>query len=260
MQLQELDFQPDFTWLKSRDSAVNYGLQNAVGGSDKTNYSDSNSIEDTYTNGVTSFDADGFTLGDQATIFNKSGDDYASWNWKAGTTTGLTGGTITPSAYSINTTSGFGIYQYVGGSSTDTIAHGLGAVPKVVLIKSLTTTNDWTMYHAGGVASAAIGNGYIMVLNGTGARSADATTWDSTTPTSTLWYMGDNGDVNNSARTYVAYVWAEKKGYSQFGTYPGNSSANGPFTYCGFRPSFILIKKILWNYRWLRWWRSMANV
>ena len=136
-----------------------------------------------------------------------------------------------------------GIYKYTGGSSTDTIAHGLGAVPKVVLIKSLTTTNDWTMYHAGGVASAAIGNGYLMVLNGTGARSADATTWDSTTPTSTLWYMGDSGDVNNSARDYIAYVWAEKKGYSQFGTYPGNSSTNGPFIYCGFKPALIIIKK-----------------
>jgi hypothetical protein len=49
-------------------------------------------------------------------------------------------------------------------------------------------------------------------------------------------------DVNATAATYVAYCWAEIAGFSKFGSYTGNGTADGPFVYTGFRPKFLLIK------------------
>jgi hypothetical protein len=234
-------FTPDAISLKSisgTSGGNNWYIGNTVMGNEKTLRWNANTAEVTTTDSVLSFNADGYTLGADATAnCNSVGTNYVGYNWKAGTTSGLSGGTITPSAYSINTTSGFGMYKYTGGSSTDTIAHGLGVAPEVIFIKSLTTTNDWTVYHVG------LGNDYLMVLNGTGARVSDATTWNSTTPTTTTWSMGNSGDVNNSARDYIAYAWAPVKGYSSFGIYGGNGVAKGPFVYTGFRPAFVIVKK-----------------
>ena len=229
-------FQPDMVWIKQRDGTNNHMLADAVRGANNKINPNTNAANDTNATSLTAFGADGFTAGTNTEI-NASGSTYVGWNWKAGTTSGLSGGTITPTAYSINASAGWGIYKYTGGSSTDTIAHGLGVAPKMIIIKSLTTTNDWTVYHE------SIGNAKLLVLNTTAAESSDATTWNSTSPTSTVWSMGNSGDVNNSARDYVAYVFAEKKGFSKIGSFIGDGSAtNGPFIYTGFRPAWVLIR------------------
>ena len=241
-------FQPDFTWIKNRLEGDNHYQCDAVRGAGKYIESSTNIAEVTNANGLSAFGSDGFTVGTQGSQVNDNTDSYVSWNWKAGTTSGLSGGTITPSAYSINTTSGFGIYKYTGGSSTDTIAHGLGVAPKMIIIKSLTTTNDWTVYHA------ALGNDKLLVFNGTGTQVSDGTTWNSTSPTSTVWPMGNSGDVNNSARDYIAYVFAPKRGFSKFGSYVANNNANGPFVYTGFRPSMVFMKNYVngaWSWQLL---------
>ena len=234
--LTGVGFQPDLTWTATRNEVEIRPINDSVNGI--SSYLRSNAgdtLETGQTQTITAQSSDGYTVGTEDR-FNQSGNTFVSWNWKAGTTSGLSGGTITPSAYSINTTSGFGIYKYTGGSSTDTIAHGLGVAPKMIIIKSLTTTNDWTVYHE------SIGNAKLLVLNTTAAESSDATTWNSTSPTSTVWSMGNSGDVNNSARDYMAYAFAPKKGFSRCGSYTGNSNTDGPFVYTGFRPAFILLK------------------
>ena len=129
-------FAPNIVWLKGRSYADSELIWDTVrGASYSLNTTNTAAQSGFYAAGLTSFDADGFTLGNENSS-NKSGGTIVAWNWKAGTTSGLSGGDITPSAYSINTTSGFGIYKYTGtGTAGNTIAHGLGATPAFMIMK-----------------------------------------------------------------------------------------------------------------------------
>tara|TARA_R110000751_G_scaffold298719_1_gene408870 strand:+ start:1902 stop:2942 length:1041 start_codon:yes stop_codon:yes gene_type:complete len=189
--------------------------------------------------GISAFTADGFSVGSENSV-NDLNQTYVGWNWKAGTTTGLSGGSITPSGYSINTTAKFGIYEFTGTAANATIAHGLGAVPTGMIFKNLSTTDGWHVYN---VAS---GNGYVSYLNSTAVADASSTAWNSTTPDATNFTIGTAGGVNGSGNSIIAYVWCDVPGYSKMGGYTGTTSADGPFIYTGFKPSFVLTKP--WNY------------
>tara|TARA_R110002020_G_scaffold258804_1_gene472660 strand:+ start:764 stop:1816 length:1053 start_codon:yes stop_codon:yes gene_type:complete len=238
-------FQPDFTWIKNRDTTDNYILTDAVRGA--TNYvnCDRTNIQATNAESLTTWGADGFTLGNHAAV-NTSAEAYVSWNWKAGTTTGLSGGTITPTAYSINTTSGFGIYQYDGNSTSGaTIAHGLGAVPQLVIVKCLDAAENW--------ATGQVGFAFTqwMPLDTSGTPTTTAVTWNDTAPTSTLITLGDNALVNtHTTLGYIMYAFAEKRGFSKFGVYTGNNNVEGPMIYTGFRPAWVLFKRIDSSENW----------
>ena len=237
-------FEPDFVWIKNRTDTSNHRAFDAVRGANKRLTPNTNGAETTTTQELMSFDSNGFTVGTETDV-NSSSHTFASWNWKAGTTSGLTGGTITPSSYSINTTSGFGIYKYTGTGSAGTIAHGLGVAPTMMIVKKTNTTGDWYVYHK----DMPSGNGYHLRLNATSAE-ASGTEWNSTNPTSTVFSLGANSNVNASGATFIAYVFAPVKGFSKFGGYTGNGNANGTFIYTGFRPAFVLIKATFgeaWN-------------
>ena len=227
-------FQPDLTWLKSYDTAGTYHyLTDSVRGVGKQLYSNSDSSQGSNPAVITAFDSDGFSLGD-ASDTNGSGVDCVAWSWKAGTTSGLSGGTITPSSYSINATAGIGIYKWTGTGATGTIAHGLGTAPKMMIIKSLGVAANW------GVYNEAIGNSNTLFLDLTNAETA-RTYWDSTSPTSTVFTVKD-GVVNDTGSDYIAYVFADVNGFSKMGSYTGNGNADGPFVYTGFRPAFTICK------------------
>ena len=243
-------FQPDMCWFKDRDSVYNHVLQDAVRGSTKTVYPDDGNGQDTYANGQTSFDADGFTLGNQATTFNKSGDDYVSWNWKAGTTTGIGSGDITPTGYSFSTTAGISIVNYTGTGVANTLPHGLGAVPKFWAIKNLSQTSDWRVYHVG--TSPTVPWEKDMVLNTNVAVNDSTSKWNDTAPTSTVLTLGTDAGCNNSGNSLIAYVFADKPGFSRFGTWKGNGTTDGAFVYTGFRPAFILTKSLA-SGNWTIW-------
>ena len=137
-------FQPDLIWCKNRELTIGHLVSDSVRGVQNYLFTNNTDAQASNTGAVTSFDADGFTLGGWDTI-NYLDDGYTSYNWKAGTTTGLSGGTITPSAYSINPSAGFGIYKYTGnGTAGATIAHGLGAAPRVVWCKKTSGTGAWS--------------------------------------------------------------------------------------------------------------------
>jgi len=229
-------FSADLTWLKSRNSTYsNYWFDTARGAT-KAVWSDNSDVEATNAEYQKSWESDGFTVGTNSGV-NNSATTYASWNWKAGTTSGLSGGTITPSAYSFSTTSGFGVYAYAGNGVVGAeVPHGLGAVPKMIIIKGLDYAYDWQVYHVAG------GNTGNMILNSTAQFATDNSRWDDTTPTSTVWTMGSGSTVNYSGRNFVAYVFAEIPGFSKFGSYLGNGNVDGPFLYTGFSPAFLLIK------------------
>jgi len=233
-------FQPDWVWYKARSQAYSHGLFDAVRGTSKQLYSNTTSDEATYS-GVTSFDSDGFTLGTDAGG-NGNGVTYVSWNWKAGTTSGIaTNGStvITPSAYSFNQTSGFSIVQYTGnGNTTTKVAHGLGSVPKMIIIKKTSAAGDnWKVYHV------SIGNTTALQLDNDGGTSGGSDNFYDTTPDTVNFTLGNHTSVNANGATYIAYVFAEKKGHSKFGSYAGNGNANGPFLYTGFKPAWIMFKR-----------------
>ena len=228
--------QPDMLWVKGRNEGTDHEINDAVRGS--TNYIRPNITngEGTEAESVKSFDTDGYTLGN-ANYWNWTAKTFVGWSWKAGTTTGLSGGTITPSAYSINTTSCFGIYKWTGTNANATIAHGLGVAPKLVIIKRLTDGAGWMVQHDG-LTSAS----YILKMNETAAQSSDAGNFNGTAPDATVFHVGTSNNTNQSTVAHVAYCFADVKGYQKLGTYEGNGNANGSFIYTGFKPAFVMIK------------------
>ena len=140
-----------------------------------------------------------------------------------------------------NTTSGFSIATWTGNATAGaTIGHGLGAIPAVMIIKRRNTANDWTVYHKGIDSTAP--EDYKIDLNSNGVRSDNNTIWNDTAPTSSVATLGTNNRVNGSSDTHVGYFFAEKKGYSKFGSYTGNGAADGTFIYTGFKPAFVIVK------------------
>jgi hypothetical protein len=230
-------FQPDWVWLKSRSDAYSHQLFDAVRGTTKLLTSEATDAEQTIS-GVTAFGTDGFTVGSDAGS-NGNTKTYVSWNWKAGTGQGSanTDGSINTTYTSVNTTAGFSISKYTGTGSNATVGHGLGVAPNMVLVKSLSGGGDWTSYHS------VLGNTKYMRLNSTNAVGTQSSYWNDTSPTSTVFSLGSAGDTNTNNGTHVAYCFAEKTGYSKFGSYTGNGNADGAFVYTGFKPAFVMIKE-----------------
>ncbi|NBW12404.1 MAG: hypothetical protein EBR82_30665 [Caulobacteraceae bacterium] len=239
-------FKPDWVWLKSRNNTYYHNLYDAVRGFSsvygRVLFTNDTLAEDANA-GLTSFNTDGFSLGSEVGQ-NGNATTYVAWNWLgANTTVSNTSGTIS-STVSANTTAGFSIVSYTGnGSNGATIGHGLGVSPKMVIVKSRSNTGDWAVYHA----SLTAGN--MVFLNTTGA-SGTISGFDngginpvsSTTFTTAQGGVSQN-NVNTSGRTYIAYCFAEIRGYSKFASYTGNGSTDGPFIYTGFTPAFIMCKK-----------------
>ena len=229
-------FQPDWIFLKPRSQSGEHGLSvDSVGGNTKVVFPNLTNAEQTITNIVTAFGSDGFSLGDNAGANNNT-STYVAWNWKAGgTASSNTDGSIT-SNVSANTTSGFSIVSYTGTGSNATVGHGLSSAPKMIIIKDRTGTGYWMVYHVG------IGSGANIVLNTTGGSSASSLWWQDTAPTSSVFSIGVNTNNNNNGSDYIAYCFAEKKGFSKFGSYTGNGNADGTFVYTGFKPAWVMVK------------------
>ena len=225
-------FQPDWVWTKERSSANSHLLFDAVRGVTKSISSNSTAAEVTNAEYLTAFGADGFTVGPSNDI-NEPSSTYASWNWKAnGAGSSNSDGSIT-STVSANTTSGFSIVKWSGNGSTATIGHGLGAVPKVIISKFYSGSDNWYTYHH------SIGNTKYLLLEATDVEATSSGAWNNTTPTSSVFTKAAGTNVSG---TYIAYCFAEKKGFSKFGKYIANGNADGAFVYTGFKPGFVLIK------------------
>jgi len=232
-------FAPNLVWLKDRDQTYYPTFFDTVRGVTKLLYSNSTDDEATDVNSLTAFGADGFTVGSNNNE-NYSGDDFVSWNWKGGTTTGIdtTGSTITPTGYSFNQDAGFSVIAYTGNDTAGAlVSHGLGAVPEVIFVKLISTgAEGWQCYFK------LLGNTKYMVLNTTASVATSTLRWNDTTPTSVNFSLGTETSVNGNTYGYVAYCFAPKQGYSAFGTYESNGNADGTFVYTGFRPAYILCK------------------
>jgi hypothetical protein len=239
--------QPDWVWIKKRNGAADSSLMDVVRGVRKSLRSNKTNGEYTESSGLSSFDSDGFSFdGSGFNHVNTNSDSFVGWCWKAGNSQGSsnTDGTINTTYTSVNTTAGFSISKYTGNATAGaTIGHGLGAVPKMIIVKKTNAAKDWNVYHAGMGATKG------MYLNLTNAEQTH-TNWNNTTPTSSVFSIGSDDQVNGSGQTYITYCFAEKRGFSKFGTYTGNGNADGAFVYTGFKPAFTLIKRISSGDNW----------
>jgi len=145
-------------------------------------------------------------------------------------------GTI-QSNISPNTTSGFSIVKYTGTGANATVGHGLGVAPSMIIVKKYNVTGSWGVYHN------SLGNGYFLYLNSTNASASNSTLWNNTSPTSSVFNLGSSAISNSSSNSHIAYCFAEKQGYSKFGSYTGNGNADGTFVYTGFKPAFVMSKR-----------------
>ena len=245
-------FQPDWVWLKARNYGDSHRIYDAVRGA--SNHISSNaSVAQSSSYPLTSFDSDGFTIGSSDPSINGN-YNYVSWNWKAnGQGSSNTDGSINTTYTSANTTSGFSISTYTGTGSNATIGHGLGVAPKWVLVKRLSNADAGVVYHE------SVGATKYLAINSTSASTTSSAMWNDTAPTTSVFSIGTNTAVNASGSTYVAYCFAGKKGFSKFGDYTGNGSADGTFVYTGFKPAFLLSKNTSATQGWFLIDNKRAN-
>ena len=245
--LTGVGFQPDLTWFKKRNAVASHFLYDAIRGVSKYLLSDDPGAE--ATNGyLSSFDTDGFTLGSTSANINASGGTYVAWNWLGSNTTAANTVGDIASTVSANTTSGFSVVSYTGNgvdlsTTPQTVGHGLSGV-SMVIIKNLSQSIYWI------VKQKDLSSNKVLYLNDTSAEStptggnqghignlsSSGTTFELVSNSSNV----DNVNVNGN--NYIAYCFAEKQGYSKFGSYVGNGNADGTFIYTGFKPAFVITK------------------
>ena len=217
--ISSLGFSPDLVWIKNRGGATSHAIYDTTRGSQNQLSSDTTGSSITSSSGLTSFNSNGFTLG-TSTLVNTSGTQYVAWAWDEAPIAGMD------------------IVSYSGTGAIRTVAHNLGVAPKMIIAKLTNSAGfQWPVYHS----SLTSASSYIW-LNSTNAQATDAAYWG-TAPTSSVFSVGTNANVNNNTSPYIAYCFAEVEGFSKIGSYTGNGSTDGPFIYCGFRPRWVLFKE-----------------
>ena len=241
-----LNFSPDLVWIKDRSGTQDHRLYDTVREANREIYSNSPSAAVNNPNSLTGFNTDGFNLGTEPGV-NGVDTEYVAWAWDAGDNTPAlnTTGTLA-STVKVNPTTGFSIATYTGAGAADSIGHGLGVAPKFVLVKGIDDGYDWKVYHS------SLGAGQYLILNSDSPQVSDssAITWNGLDPTSSVINLGSGVGVTNSGSNFVTYSWSEVPGYSQFGGYTGNGSVQGPFIHTGFKPAWLMIKRINGSDHW----------
>ena len=214
------DMQPDYVMIKQRSGTQQWNGYDDLRGVQKYLGWNTTIGENTQTQGLTAFGSDGFTVGTDDMV-NKSSETYVAYCWKE------------------SATAGFDMVLYTGSGSAHTIAHSLSAVPSVVILKGRSFGDGWGQYHK------TSGDPAILAFDGDVAdrySSKWGPFFNSTAPTSSVFSVGTDTAINKSSVTHIAYLFAEKQGFSKFGSYKGNGNADGPFVYTGFRPAMVIIR------------------
>ena len=214
-------FQPNFTWIKQRNGTFSHVLGNSVSGDNKFLVSSATQAESTDSDKFRTFVSDGFQVGTHNGV-NGSSKTYVGWSWKE------------------SATAGFDIVAYTGNATGGrTVAHSLSAVPAMMIVKNRAASIKWAVYHKNNTAAPETDH---LKLNSTDPTEDDDSTWNDTAPTSSVFSLGGSTSTNGDGTAYIAYLFADVKGYSKFGSYTGNGNANGTFVYTGFKPAFVIQK------------------
>ena len=247
-------FQPDFLWVKSRSRTDNHVLIDVQRGTNRIRSSSNAAQADVASDGFTSLDSDGFTLNGSGGggEFNASSATFVSWNWKAGGSgSSNTDGTINTTATSANTTAGFSISTYTGNATQGaTLGHGLGVKPSLIIIKSTSNAEAWVV--GGNGLDASSPYDYYLHLHTQDERGQNNNRFGNVLPTTSVFSLGNEDQVNSSSKQYVAYCFADIPGYQKSGKYMGQGNANGQFINCGFKPALVMAKRVIggsedWN-------------
>ena len=215
-------FHADFTWIKRRAGSTDHNsLFDAVRGATQILHSNTTDADSDNNETLTSWNSDGFVLGNVGEV-NGDGQTQVAWNWKE------------------SATAGFDIVVMEGTGSARTQAHSLSAIPHFMVVKSIDDADNWFVYHHQNTAAPETDK---LKLDETAATADDNTIWNDTAPTSSVFTVGTTNGVNKDDSDFVAYLWAEKQGFSKFSKYTGFGNAENVFVYCGFRPAFILLKQ-----------------
>ena len=228
----DTDMQPDLVWIKNRSSGENHALVDAVRGVGKQLLVNTNAREYANANSVSAFNSDGFTVGDLSDT-NGSGNALVAWCWKE------------------SAVSGMDIIGYEGNATNRTISHSLSAVPHFIIIKNRDSTGasgeHWLVYHK------SIDNTHGLLLNETNAKIDDATYFQDTDPTSSVFSIGTADRANKNTEDNISYAWSEKQGFSKFGSFVGNGDNDGAFVFLGFRPAYVIVKRSSTTGNWVIW-------
>ena len=224
------DMQANLIWFKRRNGSANHFLYDSVRGANRSLVPNDTDVEATsgeQTTFLSSFDSDGFTLGDDSNNVNGSGQSYALWAWKE------------------SATAGFDIVTYTGTGSAKTENHSLSAKPEFFVVKSRTFGEQWECYHK------SLGATKCVQWDDDSAEADIAGRFNDTEPTTSVFTVGDADAVNKNTYTYVTYLWRSVQGFSKIGKYKGTGNANGTFIYTGFRPAWVFIKKTSGSDNWI---------
>ena len=235
-----LDFNPDLVWLKARSEVRSNHLFDAVRGATKFLKSDGTDNETTDADTLTSFNADGFSLGSSSKTNNNT-QTYVGWTWDAGDSTVLNTDGTADALVRANPSTGFSIIKVSGVTpgNDGTVGHGLNAVPDMILEKAISTDSAWNVRHSGLPSWTS-----LMYLNYPSAYQELAGSWNVTDPTAQTLSFDWDYTLGASTTDAIFFVWTAIEGYSAFGSYEGNGSADGTFVYTGMRPAWLMIKKI----------------
>ena len=251
------NLQPDLLWVKSLDTAYNHQFHDSSrGATTGAMYTNLGDAEDS-TYHVDSFNTDGYTNDSVNTAIHDNNENIMSYGWKAngGTTTSVSASgsgasRVAASNYQADTTSKFSICTWTGTDDTAaaTITHGLGVAPEFIIIKCRNeASTNWTIYHHKNTTAPA-----TDILEFDSGATSDNDRFNDTAPTSTVFSVNaSSSTVNANGDTYVAYCWAGVQGYSKFGHYTGNGTANGTFAYTGFKPAWVLLKNTAATAHWV---------
>ena len=219
----DLDGEGGLVWIKERGATANHYLFDTERGSSFNLRSNLTNAQQS-TTWFTGFNSNGF--GVQSSILNGSSDTLASWTFR-------------------KAEKFFDVVTYTGNGGVQNISHNLGAVPAVIIVKNTQSSYDW------GVYTASTGNGSLLLLNSTSAAASPANQWNNTTPTDTVFTVGNTNTSNRSGQTYVAYLFASDAGgfgddgsesIIKCGNYTGNGSTGGPEIDLGFEPQWLMVK------------------
>jgi len=245
---------PDLVMLKDRNFTYNLEVYDSVRGVQRyltTVSTGAEFLQDG--SALSAFNSNGFSIGGNNLGMNKSGDNFVSWNWKAGgASVSNTNGTIT-STVSANPSAGFSIVKYAGNNTINaTVGHGLGIAPTVVIVKNINATGNWIM----GNSNWSWDDTYLVVNTTDRLRGSNHTwgTGGNIPPTTTTFKLDNaqsNNDVNASGNNYISYCFSDIPGYSKFGIYSGDAAKKN-FIHTGFSPAFVMMKNLTAiNQSWL---------
>jgi len=214
------DLQPDMVWLKQRNRSDPHILMDSVRGTSSNLSPNIKNAQQSFSNMITSFDSDGFSVGNNVDV-NRNSTTFVAWNWKE------------------SATAGFDMVLYTGNDTARTISHSLSAVPTMMIIKCRDVAKEWTVF------TASQGNGKFFELDGSTAIQTATNRWNDTSPTSSVFTVGVDSSVNGDTQSYIAYLFADKQGFSKVGSaYSGNGNDSGSFIYTGFSVGWLMIKRV----------------